>query len=234
MVPLWIYWLFVTLSRFGLSMGFSRSRPLSLQLCSMENDHHFGVVKLFSFWHQLHFFIQQFSANFGHPCCKGVADVLQIRQWQDSIIYLYQIELLLLFLISAANVAVRSEIAVAEPNAMGVQLDAERADFLLQLEHLKGRSMRKSAKYKTLRNSWRKCNLTHLVAWKQKICQVLFWLHVFNAEAWVCSVTFTVSLLTVFHSNNAYVFKAWLGCCFAKPQADWGLLGALLPVPMQP
>ncbi|CAK9257898.1 unnamed protein product [Sphagnum jensenii] len=30
------------------------------------------------------------------------------------------------------------EIAVAEPNAMGVQLDAERADFLVQLEHLKG------------------------------------------------------------------------------------------------
>jgi hypothetical protein len=81
---------------------------------------------------------------------------------------------------------------------------------------------------------WRKCNLTHLVAWKQKICQVLFWLHVFNAEAWVCSVTFTVSLLTVFHSSLTYVFKAWLGCCYAKPQPDWGLLGALLPVPMQP
>jgi hypothetical protein len=44
--------------RFGLRMGFSRSRPLSLQLCSMENDQHFGVVKLFSFWHQLHFIIQ--------------------------------------------------------------------------------------------------------------------------------------------------------------------------------
>jgi hypothetical protein len=84
MVPLWIYRLFVTLSRFGLRMGFSRSRPLSLQLCSMENGQHFGVVKLFSFWHQLHFIIQQFSANFGHPCCKRVADVLQIRQWQDS------------------------------------------------------------------------------------------------------------------------------------------------------
>jgi len=46
----------------------------------MQNDQHFGVVKLFSFWHQLHFIIQQFGANFGHPSCKGVADVLQIRQ----------------------------------------------------------------------------------------------------------------------------------------------------------
>ncbi|CAM6036117.1 unnamed protein product [Sphagnum compactum] len=37
-------------------------------------------------------------------------------------------------------------IAVAEPNAMGVQLDAERADFLMQLEHLKAQVHEKECK----------------------------------------------------------------------------------------
>ncbi len=48
------------------------------------------------------------------------------------------------------------EIAVAEPNAMGVQLDAERADFLVQLEHLKGQVNEKECKVQDIEEQVKK------------------------------------------------------------------------------